>query len=413
MTAVAETPAATLENTSCWALPIVPMRRSLKFVVFAFLLSRVLILTVWIGAQFFMPDTNALAQMPGMTFEPQLQLSPGLVQRTLSKLAILNDAGWYATIAERGYDPGPFSVEQQRNWPFFPLHPLLWRAAAQISGHFIGAGLVLVNLCFFLALLVLHRIALTFADGAASTSLASADRAVLIMALFPTSYFFSLPWTESLFVLITASSFLAAVRERWWLACLLGLAATATRVTGLFVLPMLLLWFWQQRARVPWFAWCALVLVPFGLLAFMWHLDQVTGDALAFSHIQPAFARSPLPLGDLLAGMLESPDAVIRGWNPRYLNFAAILLGFAASAWLAWRRQLGLAAFLVLGLLAPLATGTVMSGTRYAMGLFPIYLALAAWTTRRGIEIAWVAASAGALTVMAGLFAMGINFAGA
>jgi hypothetical protein len=57
--------------------------------------------------------------------------------------------------------------------------------------------------------------------------------------------------TESLFVLLTVASFYAAKREHWWAAGLIGLCASATRVTGVLLLPSLLVLSWQMYRSLP------------------------------------------------------------------------------------------------------------------------------------------------------------------
>jgi len=106
-------------------------------------------------------------------------------------------------------------------------------------------------------------------------------------------------------------------------------------------------------------------------------------------------------------------DWIIEGWNFRWLNAAAMFAGAAAAIWLAWRRRFALALFLALGLAAPLNTATVMSGARYAIGLFPFAIVLGAWSARREVEIALWTICAALLVLMSALFARGLNFAGA
>jgi Gpi18-like mannosyltransferase len=381
------------------------MWRTLALVAFAFALSRAIIFAVWF----------AVLQYPTPSVEPEpnwwesklVLTAPGFGD-SLAGLVRFYDASWYATIAEHGYDAGPFDASAQHNWAFFPLQPLLWRAAAAVTGEFALTGIVLANLCFLIALVLVHRLALAL-DFAAP----AADRAVLALALFPVSYFFALPWTESLFLLLSTSCVLAALRERWWLAGVFAALASITRLSGLFLLAALAILLWQARDRMPRSAWFALALAPVAFAGFAWHLHAVTGDALAFVHIQGAFARPAHPTYEAIEWAFRRWDWVIEGWNFRWLNAAAMLIGAVAAIWLAWTRRLACAAFLALGLAAPLGTATVMSGARYAIGLFPFAIALGAWTRNRYVELALWTGSAALLALMSACYALGINFAGA
>src|SRR5260370_18121499 len=65
-------------------------------------------------------------------------------------------------------------------------------------------------------------------------------RLLLYLCIFPTAFFFFAAYNESLFLLFTASSFLAMRRQQWWLAGILGLFAALTRSAGIFlVIPYL------------------------------------------------------------------------------------------------------------------------------------------------------------------------------
>lgn len=373
--------------------------------LFAFAFSRALIFAVWvICAQLNLGHPAGREVVPMPTAEVRL----GALPHTLNDLALYNDGGWYATIVREGYERRPFEATRPANWAFFPLHPMLWRAAWVITGDLPAAGMWLVNLTFLAALIVLNRLALALGRDPAT-----AERTVLAVALFPVSYFCALPWSESLFLLVSASAFLAAVRGRWgWLA-LLGALTTATRLAGLFLLPALLLYLWPRRRELPWQAWFALCVMPLGLGLFMLKLQIVTGDPLAFSHIQSAWGRHPgSPLAPIFDALSE-PHVAIEDWNFRYLNLAAALGGAAAVVAL-WRRgEASLAAFLLLGLVAPLATGTLMSMSRYLLGLFPLALAIADVTAHPRVERTWFAVSTAALALMSAAFVLNMTFAGA
>src|SRR5207248_4000927 len=126
-----------------------------------------------------------------------------------------------------------------------------------------------------------------------------AARAVFYAAFFPTSYFFSMPLPESLFLLLTVAAFLAAQRDRWWLAGVAGALAAATRPAGILLLPALALLAVERRVwrRAAW-----LLLIPLGTAAFMLHLYRITGNAFAFAGVQGSWNRHPTaPWTPLLA----------------------------------------------------------------------------------------------------------------
>src|ERR1051325_1531777 len=110
------------------------------------------------------------------------------------------DAKWFRIIAEDGYVRAPFHTGMQVNWAFFPLYPMATRYLRVLPSYALNAT-ILTHLFFLGALLMLHRLARATGFD---------ERAVMYMAFFPTSYFFSLPMSESLFVLLAAGCCVAA-----------------------------------------------------------------------------------------------------------------------------------------------------------------------------------------------------------
>jgi hypothetical protein len=203
-------------------------RPSLRSAGWAFLVSRALILALILVG----PVPSHHPPWPGLRNEG---LAPG-AGPALSELAMRGDGEWYIGIAERGYEAIAFDVARQHNWAFFPLMPLLLRAAGGVTGEMRVTGMALSTGLLLLALLVLHELAL-----ALGLDEASARRAVLYTALWPTSVFFSLPTTESLFLLLCVVSGWGAATGRMGWAGLAGALASATRPNGLLLLPLLVL----------------------------------------------------------------------------------------------------------------------------------------------------------------------------
>lgn len=302
-----------------------------------------------------------------------LELKSVAVARLLRENVQVADINWYYGIAENGYERRPFTTDRPRNWAFFPLFPLLWRAAARVTGEMVVTGLALANLFFFAALVLLHKLARSF-----GLDDADAARTLFYLAVFPVSYFFSLPLTESLFLLLTVGSFYAARRGRWWLSGLAGALASATRVTGVLLLPALLLLYWQTRGR----DWrrrevLAPLLVPAGLLAFMGHLYAVTGNAFAFRDILVTWGRGTGLFLVPLLGFITRPSLVAVQWDLKPLNFAAAVVALACGAALVKRREWALACYTLSSCVVALSSLLLQSQARYAMILFPVFMVLA------------------------------------
>ena len=132
------------------------------------------------------------------------------------------DSGWYFDIAKRGYY---WRADGQSSVAFFPLYPMLMRAVAWPFGGSDRAlwlaGIGVSCAAFCLALLALHRFTeRQFGDSD------TARRAVLYIAIFPFSLFFTRVYAESVFLLTGVLAVSRAYDGRWWRAGLWGALAT-------------------------------------------------------------------------------------------------------------------------------------------------------------------------------------------
>jgi hypothetical protein len=150
------------------------------------------------------------------------------------------DSVWYLGIARHGYrwiNPGHYASHFAGSaLAFFPAFPALLRGA--IAGGIPGsvAGLLVANLAFLGALIYVYLL-LVGAWGAEN-----AGRALLLLALFPTAFFFAAPYTESLFLLAAAATLYHCRQQQALLAGLwLALAALTRSTAVILVMPALLL----------------------------------------------------------------------------------------------------------------------------------------------------------------------------
>jgi hypothetical protein len=140
------------------------------------------------------------------------------------------DAVWYLRLADEGWSTDDASAA------FFPLYPLSVRAVAWVlPGDDLLAALLVSNLAFLGALLAL------FALTAEAFGERTARRAIVVAAIFPTSFFFLAPYTESLFLLLTILAFREARHDRWARVAVFGALAALTRSVGILLVPALLI----------------------------------------------------------------------------------------------------------------------------------------------------------------------------
>jgi hypothetical protein len=340
-------------------------------------------------------------------FDPAGTLGPyGEPLDTLVAPGARWDSVWYLAVAHSGYGPDPARPA------FFPLYPLLLRAL----GSDIVLGILLSLACFGVGSLLLYRLT------AIELGPAAAGPAVMALVLFPGSLYFSMVYSEALFLALSVGAVLAARTGRWPWAGTLGALAAATRSAGVVLLvPLALLW-WAHSRRARDGAW--LVLVPVGVAAFCGALALAGHGALAPFDAQGEWYRS---FAGPFAGVW---DGAVAAWDGarQLLSGARAPAYFAAAGgdpFIVAAHNLSLFVFLVpvvpvvvgvarrlppayvaylvtalaLPLSWPVAPQPLMSLPRFEAVLFPAFMWLGSWIAGGG-------AARG--RVVYGLFAAGL-----
>lgn len=316
----------------------------------------------------FLQKTNS-----GSVWETRTELNSERLLPELIRVSMPGDAWWYRSIALHGYGPRA-DAGGAPNYAFFPLYPLLVRYGG-VTGDFTLDALLLSNIAFAAALFLCGAVALK-----AGLSEEEAQRAVVFLAFFPTSYFCSMPLPESLFLALTLGSMLAAYSGRWATASIIGGLGALTRLPGvLLFIPLAILLWRNERQRVKGL-W--LLLVPAGTFAFIVYLHHLTGSWRAFLAVQENWGRSPGWFWRPLVAFVMNPATVSEPWNFIALNFAFALLLLVAGIALLMQKRWELGVYTLASLLLPLSSGSLQSLDRYAVVVFPLFLWLATFTRR-------------------------------
>ena len=306
------------------------------------------------------------------------------------------DAVPFLRIAESGYDSGDTGAPA-----FYPLYPALVGGLGRLlGGHFVLAGILISLLACGVAFHLLARLAtMQLGDSAARS-------AVIYLAVFPTSFFLQAVYSEALFLALTLLAFVSGERRRFAICGLAAGLALLTRPLGAAALLPLALIVWRYRRRARDVGWIALAPVVF--LAYPAVLHFTIDDPLAFLSVEKAWDRSLSVLGPL-AGVMDASHAVWAGllqlsvgtaddpyWTTvdpdgtavRNLEAASYLILFVALSAYAWHRlgaPYGLYCFLSLAipLSAPTRLQPLLSLPRFGLVIFPLFLALAAYTENR------------------------------
>jgi hypothetical protein len=345
--------------------------QSLRDALYVFVLTRSLIFIIFICVGHLQVVT--IPDSPTNVRDALVNFENASIARKLRETMWRADVAHYMVLTHEGYLRQPFDIEnaRSRQFAFFPLHPLLLWLLSHVTKDVMLWGAAMSNLFLFIGLFFLHKLTLAFGYDQQI-----ARRTIFYTATFPVSYFFSVPLTEALFLMLTVCSFYAAKKENWWAAGALGAFASAARVTGVILLPALLILSWQMYRSLQIKKILGLLLVPVGLWAFMLYSWWACGDPLAFRTAVARWGRKADFLLTAFGKYLIHPHTIIEPWNFNLLNAASALLCLFCVYVLIRRREWALAAYGFMAIFLPLSSGLLQSMDRYALIIFPMYMAL-------------------------------------
>lgn len=284
------------------------------------------------------------------------------------------DGEHYLSIAQKGYEPLTYF--------FFPLYPLLVKALAIFSSKslfgYLISGIFISNLSFLIALLGLYKL----------VSIDQKDKisklTILLLILFPTSFFFGSFYTESLFLALVVWSFYFARKEKWVLAGILAGLSTATRIIGLaLVIALLVEYFTKNKKKLFKKELLLFPLSILGILLYMYFLKTKTGDPFEFFNTVSIFGEQRS------TGFILFPQVFYRyifkilpNLNYSYfpsvfvswLEFLTAFIFLLFSVLSFFKLRLSYAVYLSLGFIIPAFSGSFSSLPRYALVLFPGFI---------------------------------------
>ena len=283
------------------------------------------------------------------------------------------DTPQYQAIARRGYaafDTALFTP---------PLFPALMAGAAFVfGGDTLASGLFISGLACLVCLLAIFQIARYEFDGDHL-----AFRAALYLAVFPTAFFLSAAYSESVFLAGAMFCLYNARKERWVAAGLWGALAALTRITGPFLVVPLVFAAWWAWRKGDWRAWLAPLITGLGALVFPLYtefgLHQSPAAILAASTIRGG--RLTIPGWNLIEAASHILRARLLGENLAELGFSIVFIVLTIFIWRKLPRLYGIySVTLMLLFLARLGSPQpLVSMARYVLEIFPAFLLLAVW----------------------------------
>ena len=312
------------------------------------------------------------------------------------------DAAHYLYLATHGYAT---SGDARNLIAFFPLYPAVINALAAVGLPARLAALLISNVAGVVAAVALYELARTDEREKA------AFRAAALFTVFPTAYFLMVGYTEGLFCALAFGAVLQARRRRWIASGMLAGLAAAARLTGLALLPAIVIELYLAR-RVLYSIWQALLpplLIALGFATYLMTNLLVLGSPAAFYAVQR----------DHWSHSLAAPwvgfAAAIRSigwrvpWEKLTVGGGEIVGGIAAyaTATLSWLRlRPSDAAYATVLTVMVTFVPFWLSIPRYLLAMYPLFL-LVGRIQRSWVYLAIVAVSVIALVIFGLAFGRG------
>jgi hypothetical protein len=295
----------------------------------------------------------------------------------------------YIDIAQHGYPAGPLDLlpgHAGHLWGFFPGLPILLRAGMFIFGDATSTGIVVSFVGEFLALYYLARLVLLERHGDEG----AARFACWALAFFPDAVFLSLVYTDSVFMAAVIASLYYMRRGDNTRACVAAAVAVTMHVTGVALLPALLVEHLWRRRRLAW-GTVGIAGAAAPALVFFLYAWYQTGDFFAYTTVlqsAPYGGRHPaLPTAGFLTTLQTGLGNGPASYTFLFLSDAVWgVAGLVALCYFAlnWRRFAPSLTLFSAGVWLSVTCLTYWQGLmRYEIAFIPLYLAAAELRRRR------------------------------
>jgi hypothetical protein len=312
------------------------------------------------------------------------------------------DSGWYKAIVLHGYTD-IHKATVQSSIVFFPLYPLLVKIGIFVFHKFAYSSVIVNEVCLFFALIFFYKLGkkLQFGDDIMQKTL-------LLFAFLPFSFFLFLPYTESLFLAFIFLTFLLLEEKHYfWGAVVVGIA-TAIRVPALILVVvyasyLLFPYTGDIKKLLLQKQWLYLPLCISGIFLYILYLKFHFHDPFGFLTDEAAWGHQAISLRNVFYPI----SFLLTGWHHvryqanmnaasifalyydtiEYVNVLFLFFPVIAFYWIYKHLPKPYIIFCVLYLCGILLSADphAYSVGRYALPLFPLYVALAVFAQKRNI----------------------------
>ena len=339
--------------------------KDFRKVIYLFILTKIFVIAIAVSVQFFVPADITHTQ----------KISDNVFLNPFAQY----DSTAYLDIAKNGYN-GEFA-NGVGNYHWYPLYPLLIRVFSFIG--FDLAAFLIANIASIFAVVMLY---LLVKDELGKRN---AYRTAFYTLLFPTAYYFTMMYTESLFLLLSLCTFYFAKRENFLAAGVFGFFTSLTRIQGILLfVPIAIIYLRSVGFDYRKFSVSnikkirtnslSLLLIPIGFLTFMLYDLVAFGDAFIQLKSASVFGRHLTPPWE---GFLQAINAMINDTTLINLSYHIynlfITISFIGLIYVCWKKlKPEYTAYYLLTMIILLLGPNLFGMSRYMLIVFPAFMAL-------------------------------------
>lgn len=260
------------------------------------------------------------------------------------------------------------------NFAYFPLYPLLINLATRVgltpilSGIFVSLLATALAAHYLLKLIDLDR------------HKVSKIEVLLLLFLFPFGFILNSVYADALFLFLTTASFYYARKSNWLVSGLFAMLASLTRLSGLALLPALIVE-WRLQKKPSKKAMLAPVLSFAGFAIYSAYLQITQGNWRLFQSAMSAWKQEKMVfITRVFYRYLKIFFKVSRGLLVYWiavLEFTTFILYSALSVFVWKKIRASYGVFMIVSLSLVTFTGTFAGTPRYLIHLFPAFIGLA------------------------------------
>ncbi len=210
---------------------------SFRQVLVAFLVCRLVLELIGVLSLFYFPPASSIGPARDLRYHKGDSVFLGIWARW--------DSEWYLLVADKGYRSHEYFKEfgggkylPQETAKIFPAYPMGIRFLSHLTNSGVTSGFILSNVAALLFLFYLFRLAGKLFDGTAAVNSA------ILYVVFPTGFFLSAVYSESLFLAAITASFFYLEEKKLAPAMLAAALAMIARPQGILAIPALLCLAW-------------------------------------------------------------------------------------------------------------------------------------------------------------------------